>query len=129
MKALAVLMMTGALSLFSQGAFARANIVLPMDATQSSIDFGEVATGSYDYNDIDVVAGTTPLTIDIALTGDMFSVAHNCPATLDAGKTCHIFVIFEPTADGDYTGSLTVNTSGGNYLFDLTGTGYTDDGN
>ncbi len=128
MKALAALLMTGALSLFSQGAFAK-GIVIPMDATQSSIDFGQVAIGSYNYEVIDVIAGTDTLTIDVGLTGDMFSVAHNCPATLDPGKTCHIFVIFEPTSDGDFTGQLTVNTSGGDYLFDLTGTGFTDSGN
>ncbi|MDG0817614.1 hypothetical protein [Bdellovibrio svalbardensis] len=125
MKALAALLMTGALSLFSQSTFAKSDFVLPMDATQGTIDFGELAVGYYDYDDIDVVAGNEDLTLDIALTGsDMFAIAHNCPATLAAGKTCHIFVIFEPTAEGDYTGEVSVNTSKGDYLFHLLGTGY-----
>lgn len=127
MKALAILMMTTAISLFSQGSFAKSSIVIPMDTTESTLDFGEVPIGSYDYDDIDVVAGTEALTLDIALTGDMFSIAHNCPATLDAGKTCHIFAIFEPTAEGDFTGDLSVKTSSGDYLFHLLGTGYTEE--
>lgn len=128
MKALAVLLMASSISLFSHTSFAKGTYLIPMDATTSDIDFGEVYVGDYTYEEVYVHANDKPLALtNIAITGDMFAMAHNCPASLDAGKDCHIFVIFEPTAEGDYTGNLTVNTDGGDYIFNLTGSGYADD--
>ncbi|QDK37273.1 hypothetical protein [Bdellovibrio sp. NC01] len=125
MKALAPVLMAASLSLFTTSSFAKSDIMLPMDTNEETMDFGEVYVGDYVYDDIDVVAGDTDMTIsEIALTGDMFQVAHNCPDTLPAGKTCHIFVIFEPTATGDFTGELSVKASIGDYLFHLMGSGY-----
>ncbi len=61
---------------------------------------------------------------NIATTGD-FSESHDCGATLDAGDTCNINVVFTPTASGPRTGTLTVttNTPAGTYTANLSGTG------
>lgn len=127
MKALAPVLMAAALSLVGTSSLAKSDLMIPMDTNEQTIDFGEVTVGDYVYDDIDVVAGDQDITIsEIALTGDMFQVAHNCPATLPAGKTCHIFVIFEPTETGDFTGDLSIKASVGDYMFHLTGTGYED---
>ena len=50
---------------------------------------------------------------------------HDCGATLDAGDTCNINVVFTPTASGPRTGTLTVttNTPAGTYTANLSGTG------
>ena len=123
MKALAILSMTLMLSLFAEAKTLPA-VLIPMDTTESDIDFGEVPVGDYGLGDIYAKAGDQALQIsEITVTGDMFSVAHNCPTELAVGKTCHIIPIFEPTAEGDYKGDLTVKTSAGDYLFHLMGSG------
>jgi hypothetical protein len=43
----------------------------------------------------------------IAVSGD-YSQTNNCPATLSAGQTCTVTVIFTPTAEGSRGGALTI---------------------
>ena len=67
--------------------------------------------------------GSTPLNITgIAASGD-FAETNTCGASLAAGGTCQISVIFAPTATGTRTGSITVsdNASGSPQTITLSG--------
>jgi Beta-propeller repeat/Abnormal spindle-like microcephaly-assoc'd, ASPM-SPD-2-Hydin len=69
--------------------------------------------------------GNAPLGIGtIAVAGD-YSQTNNCPASLSAGSTCAINVIFTPTVSGTRNGTLTVTDSatGSPQTVALTGTG------
>jgi hypothetical protein len=46
----------------------------------------------------------------ISVTGD-YSQTNNCPATLTAGQTCTINVIFTPSASGSRNGALTIQSN------------------
>lgn len=46
----------------------------------------------------------------ISVTGD-YSQTNNCPATLAAGQTCTINVVFTPTASASRNGALTIQSS------------------
>ncbi len=60
-----------------------------------------------------------------ANTGD-FSETNNCPTPLAVGASCHINVVFTPTAAGTRTASVVVSaTGGGTYTVPLSGTGVT----
>jgi hypothetical protein len=64
-----------------------------------------VASGS---QAVTVTEGMNGSTItSIAATGD-YAQTNNCPATLSAGQTCTINVIFTPTAEGSRNGTLTI---------------------
>jgi len=89
--------------------------------------FGTVSVGSSSNGSVFVLTnnGEGQIAIsNIATTGD-FSESHDCGATLDAGATCNINVVFTPTASGPRAGTLTVttNTSAGTYTANLSGTG------
>ena len=89
--------------------------------------FGTVNVGSSSTGSVFVLTnnGEGQIAIsNIATTGD-FSESHDCGATLDAGDTCNINVVFTPTASGTRTGTLTVttNTPAGAYTANLSGTG------
>ena len=89
--------------------------------------FGTVNVGSSSTGSVFVLTnnGEGQIAIsNIATTGD-FSESHDCGATLDAGDTCNINVVFTPTASGPRTGTLTVttNTPAGTYTANLSGTG------
>ncbi|HEX5282487.1 MAG TPA: choice-of-anchor D domain-containing protein [Bryocella sp.] len=89
--------------------------------------FGKVPVGSSSDGSVFVLTnnGEGQIVIsNIATTGD-FSETPDCGATLDAGDTCNINVVFKPSASGTRTGTLTVttNTSAGTYTANLSGTG------
>jgi OmpA-like transmembrane domain len=59
----------------------------------------------------------------ISVTGD-YSQTNNCPATLSAGQTCTINVVFTPTATGSRNGTLTIQSNPtATSVVTLTGTG------
>jgi hypothetical protein len=70
--------------------------------------------------------GTAPLTVNgISTTGD-FSQTNNCGASLAAGGSCSINVVFTPNAAGARSGSLTINDNslaGSPQTVSLSGTG------
>ncbi len=69
--------------------------------------------------------GVGPLSISgFTLTGD-FSQSNNCGATLVAGASCSVYIVFTPTARGNRTGTLTLNSNavGSTPSANLTGTG------
>jgi len=89
--------------------------------------FGTVSVGSSSDGSVFVLTnnGEGQIAISkIATTGD-FAETNTCGATLDAGDTCNINVVFTPTASGTRTGTLTVttNTPAGTYTANLSGTG------
>jgi hypothetical protein len=89
--------------------------------------FGTVAVGSSSNGSVFVLTNTGEGQIaisNIAATGD-FSETNDCGATLDAGDTCSINVVFTPSAPGTRAGTLTVttNTAAGVYASNLSGTG------
>ena len=55
--------------------------------------------------------GVGPLSISgFTLTGD-FSQSNNCGGTLAAGASCSVYIVFTPTARGNRTGTLTLNSN------------------
>lgn len=61
----------------------------------------------------------------ISVSGD-YSQTNNCPATLAAGQTCTINVVFTPSASGSRNGSLTIQSNPtATSVVTLTGTGVT----
>jgi hypothetical protein len=46
----------------------------------------------------------------VSITGD-YSQTNDCPATLGAGSSCSLQVVFTPTAAGTRTGTLSISTS------------------
>ncbi len=129
MKAIAVLLLASSIGLFTQAAPKYHHEYLkPADSIEEDVDFQEVYVG--DYYDLGVVFQFTKDMnfIEISKTGDAFSIAHNCPAMLPSGKRCFLYFIFEPTAEGDATGEVTVKTDDNDYTFHLKGTGVPPDG-
>lgn len=61
----------------------------------------------------------------VTVSGD-FAVSKNSCASVAAGATCEIDVIFTPTALGQRTGTLTAFSSGNNLTASLTGQGVAD---
>jgi subtilisin family serine protease len=56
-------------------------------------------------------SGVGPLSISgFTLTGD-FSQTNNCGITLAAGASCSVYIVFTPTARGNRTGMLTLNSN------------------
>lgn len=92
------------------------------------VDFGTVAVGQEAARPVAVSnTGDGPLTIDgIALTDPAFAMADDgCSGrTLTAGQDCRVDVVFQPSARGDHTATLTVLHDGeGADQTTLSGTG------
>ncbi len=67
--------------------------------------------------------GTAPMTVTIASSGSAFVVNHNCPGStqqISAGRSCEIGVAFKPTAEGNFTGSVTITHNAPNTPSPLT---------
>ncbi|WP_263416512.1 choice-of-anchor D domain-containing protein [Terriglobus albidus] len=75
------------------------------------------------------LTATLTNTGNAALTGISFGIAgdfaqtNNCPASLDAGASCTINVVYAPKIAGAESGVLTVSDSKGSQTISLTGTG------
>ena len=99
--------------------------------TPGVIEFGhQTIDKSSDEREIVLLnSGTSDLTItDISTSDSVYVQTNNCPATLEAKKSCSIYVVFSPTETGLVAGTLTVSddaTSGGAQVVYLFGTGIT----
>ncbi|HEX8997895.1 MAG TPA: N,N-dimethylformamidase beta subunit family domain-containing protein [Ktedonobacterales bacterium] len=99
--------------------------------TPTSLSFGSVTTNTSSAAQSITLknTGTAPLTISgIALSGtnaDQFSQTNTCPASLAAGGTCSISVVFSPTVAQSDSASVQVsdNASGSPHSASLSGTG------
>jgi len=92
---------------------------------ESSLEFGKVDVGSTSpASALTLTAGSKPLTIvDVKIDSHEFRATPHCPATLDAGATCSISVLFTPESAGPKAATLTVIEKGGESLTSsLTGT-------
>lgn len=128
MKAIFALFLASSLGLFAHAAPINHEQLKPMDTIDQDVDFGEVYVGDfYDVGAYFRFDQDTTFT-EITKTGDDFSIAHNCPDMLPAGKRCFMYFIFEPTQDGDSTGEVVVKTTTDEYHFHLKGTGVAADG-
>ncbi len=68
---------------------------------------------------------SVPVTISgYSLTGP-YSQTNNCPATLPVGGNCRVFVLFNPTANGEVAGTITMmhSSAGISQTVQLDGTG------
>jgi hypothetical protein len=64
----------------------------------------------------------------VAATGDFAVSSNSCGASLAAGGSCALGVVFKPSASGTRTGTLTVSDSAGGQSASLTGTGASSSG-
>ena len=93
------------------------------------IVFGGTCTASIAPPPVTVIAqnsGTGPLTFtSVVKTGAAFTITNACPAstaTLAAAGVCGITVNYVGKSASAQTGTLTINTNGGNATFNLSGT-------
>jgi hypothetical protein len=96
--------------------------------TPPAQDFGSVPVGfpSAAQTFVWTNNSTFPASVSaLGATGDFAVVSSDC-ASVAAGSTCQIGVVFTPTALGARTGTLTVTSSGISLTSALTGTGTTD---
>jgi hypothetical protein len=93
--------------------------------TPTSQDFGSVAVGFTSAAQTFTWTNNSTFPSGVTLlnsTGDFNVVSNNC-ATVAAGASCQIAVVFAPTAIGARTGTLNVGSSGTTLTATLTGTG------
>ncbi|WP_160331251.1 beta strand repeat-containing protein [Burkholderia cenocepacia] len=92
-----------------------------------SLDFGNVKVGtSSDAKSVTLNnTGNTPLTVAVSTPAgaDSFAATTDCPATLAVGSSCTVNTDFKPSAMGDLTGRVLINTNAAPYAIDVKGTG------
>ncbi len=100
--------------------------VADLVVTPTSITFSSVALGLTSSSQTVTLSntGNGSLTVsNLQITGN-YKQTNNCPATLAAGASCAISVVFTPTATGTASGSLSVSDSAGaSQTVSLSGTG------
>ena len=83
-----------------------------LGTSTGNMSFGLTAVGSTSSPETLVLSAYGPVTISNISTTANFSEADDCPATMANGTTCTMYVYFVPTASGNLTGSVTVNSNG-----------------
>ena len=94
---------------------ARVRVITAFPALGTStgnMSFGLTAVGSTSSPETLVLSAYGPVTISNISTTANFSEADDCPSTMANGTTCTMYVYFVPTASGNLTGSVTVNSNG-----------------
>jgi uncharacterized repeat protein (TIGR02543 family) len=91
----------------------------------ASFNFSPVTGGQTSLAQLTIYStGSVPLTIsDVSVTGSAFTEqSSTCPSSLSPSESCFVYITFEPSAAGTFTGSfnLTGNVSG---TVPLSGTG------
>jgi hypothetical protein len=102
------------------------NAAAPFSVTPSTIDFGEVATGSTSSTLPVSVSNAGGSSISISSTGitGQFQIASNtCGNSVPAQTACQIEIDFAPTQTGSASGALTLIDTAGTQTVDLSGTG------
>ena len=92
----------------------------------TTLTFGNQAVGTSSASQSATLSntGNTPMTVSTP-TGNLsqWSWSTNCPTTLAAGASCTVTTTFQPSAQGAFSQSFSVNTSVGNTAVTVTGTG------
>lgn len=83
-----------------------------LGTSTGSLSFGLTSVGSNSSPETLILSAYGPVAISNISTTANFSEADDCPATMANGTTCTMYVYFAPTASGNLTGSVTVNTNG-----------------
>ena len=99
----------------------------------STLDFGSQVTGTASAANSLALTNTGGASLAIAsitilgVNSSDFSQSNNCGASLAAGSSCAISIVFKPTATGTRTATLTItdNAAGSPHTVGLTGTGTT----
>lgn len=93
----------------------------------ASFNFGNVAVNGYsNWQAITLTnTGSAAVSIGTASVSGPFDVSNACGSSLAAGSHCTIWALFAPSANGAFTGTLTVTDSAANspQTASLTGTG------
>ncbi|WP_329133750.1 choice-of-anchor D domain-containing protein [Streptomyces sp. NBC_01476] len=94
-------------------------------ANPSALNFGSVATGTTSAAQTVTVSNPTGAAAAVAAvsTGGDFSQTNTCGSSIPANGSCTVSVRFAPTANGDRSGTLTVNAGGNTSTVSLSGTG------
>jgi hypothetical protein len=98
----------------------------PFSVAPSTIDFGQVATGSTSSTLPVSVSNAGGSSISISSTGitGPFQIASNtCGNSVPAQTACQIAIDFAPTQTGSASGTLTLKDAAGTQTVDLSGTG------
>ncbi|MCU7937682.1 MAG: choice-of-anchor D domain-containing protein [Candidatus Thiodiazotropha sp. (ex Dulcina madagascariensis)] len=86
-----------------------------LNASPTSLSFPDTPVGSSSSPQTISVSNQGNLALQalsVSTTGD-FTQTNDCPATLNANSSCTISVIASPSASGDITGSVEINSSSG----------------
>ena len=88
-------------------------------------DFGDVTVGS-NANEIYTITAPADAALyvtSMSLEGKGFWAETDCLGELPAGYSCYVEVNFEPSAVGDYMGTMKAMTTVDNYTLNLKGKG------
>ena len=77
-----------------------------------NLAFGLTSVGSTSTPQTLTVSAFGPVTISNIQTSANYLEADNCPANLNNGNTCTMYVYFVPTGSGTLPGTLTINSNG-----------------
>ncbi len=89
----------------------KVNSVPNVNSSSYSLSFPQQALGTFSQPQAITLTGIGPATItSLTATGD-FLESDNCPASLTAGATCEVEIVFGPTKVGTRTGTLTIVTN------------------
>jgi trimeric autotransporter adhesin len=83
-----------------------------LGTSTGNMSFGLTAVGSTSSPETLILSAYGPVTISNISTSTNFSEADDCPATLTNGTVCTMYVYFVPTASGNLTGNVTINSNG-----------------
>ncbi|MCU7920659.1 MAG: choice-of-anchor D domain-containing protein [Candidatus Thiodiazotropha sp. (ex Epidulcina cf. delphinae)] len=86
-----------------------------LNASPTSLSFPDTPVGSTSSPQTITVSNQGNLALQalsVSTTGD-FTQTNDCPTTLDPNSSCAISVIASPSASGDITGSVEINSSSG----------------
>jgi HYDIN/CFA65/VesB-like, Ig-like domain/Cep192 domain 4 len=86
--------------------------IAPIRLSPLGLDFGQVAVGTLSQPESVKLTNhqATAVAINAIVTSGDFAQSNNCPASLGAGQSCNIQVVFQPTAGTFIPGALSVST-------------------
>jgi hypothetical protein len=88
------------------------NVFSALDVSDSNISFPLTQVGTLSAPEVVTLSAIGPLTIpNVTVTGP-FSEYDDCPLNLSNASTCTMNIYFQPTASGNQTGSVAINTNG-----------------
>ncbi len=112
-----------AIELFGTGSPREAGL---LRVSTTRLDFGELLVGETSPAQRIRVSnnGGSPIAISIVIEGP-FSVTRTCPASLEPGTSCVLFVEFTPPSDGTHAGALGISGGSQSVTVSLQGRGTT----